>query len=88
MSTTPPSATRSAGRTRAPVSQRASMVDPEQLHRSDTTLRAGTPRWPPTEGETTSSPLMPRDAVPAHRLYFRLLAMASPQLDTGRNLLL
>ena len=49
---------------------------------------AGTPRWPHTGGETTQSLQIPRDAVPARLSYFRLLAMASPQLDARRKLLI
>jgi hypothetical protein len=82
MSTTPPSAVRSARRTHAVVSRRASTAAPEELHRSGTTPRAGAPRWPHTGGETTQSLHIPRDAMPARRSYFRLLAMASPQLGT------
>ena len=44
MSTTPPSAARSARRTHAVGSRRASTAAPEELHRSGTTPRAGTPR--------------------------------------------
>src|SRR2546421_12420845 len=87
-STTLPSAARSARRTRALVSQRASTADPEELHPSGTTPRAGTPRWPHTGGETASSLQMPCDALPARLSSFRLLAMASPHLDARRNLLI
>ena len=55
MSTTPPSAARSARRTYAVVSRRASTADPEELHRSGTTPRAGAPRWPHTGGATTQA---------------------------------
>ena len=41
-----------------------------------------------TGGETTQSLHMPRDARPAHLSSFRLLAMASPQLDAHRKLLI
>src|SRR5437016_3756513 len=87
-STTLPSAARSARRTRALVSQRVSTADPEAWHRSGTTPRAGTPRWPHTGGETTSSLHMPRDAMPARLFYFRLLTMAALQLDARRKLLI
>jgi hypothetical protein len=43
MSTTLPFAALSVRRTRALVSQRATTADPEELHRSGTTPRAGTP---------------------------------------------
>ena len=61
---------------------------PEELHRSGTTPRAGTPRWPHTGGATASSLHIPRDALPARLSSFRLLAMASPQLDARRKLLI
>src|SRR5262245_55226718 len=51
-STTPPSAVRSAHRAPAGASRQVSTADPEALHRSGTTPRAGTPRWPHTGGET------------------------------------
>jgi len=82
MPTTPLSAVRSARGTHALVSQRASTADSEALHRSGVTPRAGTPRWPHTGEETT------RHAMPARLPSFRLLAMASPQLDARRNLLI
>src|SRR2546429_2028588 len=87
-STPPPSAARAARRTQAGVSRRASTADPEAWHRSGTTPRAGTPRWPYTGGETTPSLHMPRDAMPARLFYFRLLTMAALQLDARRKLLI
>src|SRR5262252_8944568 len=85
MSTTPPSAVRSARCTHAVVSRWASTADPEALHRSGTTPQAGTPRWPHTGGETTPSLHMPRDARPARLSSLRLLAMASPPRDARRR---
>src|SRR6266446_6598703 len=79
--TTPPSTTRSARRTTAVVSRRASTADPEQLHRLGITPRAGTPRWPHMGGEMNPALHIPRDAIPPRLSYFLLLAMASPQLD-------
>jgi len=72
----------------AGASLQTSTADPEQLHRSGTPPRAGTPQWPRTGGETTQSLQMPRDARPACRSSFRLLAMASPQLAARRKLLI
>jgi hypothetical protein len=88
MSTTPPSAARSARRAHAGASLQASMADPEELHRSGSTPRAGTPQWPHMGGETTQSLQIPRAAMPARLSSFRLLAMASPQLDARRKLLI
>src|SRR5712691_11659415 len=45
-------------------------------------------QWPHTGGETTPSLHIPRDARPASLSYFRLLAMASPQLEARRKLLI
>src|SRR5215467_6465083 len=86
--TTPPSTTRPVRCTHAGVSLQTSTADSEALHRSGTPLRAGTPRWLHTGGETTPSLQIPRDARPARRSSFRLLAMASPQLDARRKLLI
>ena len=88
MSTTPPSAARSARRLHAVESRRVSTADPEELHRSGTTPPAGTSRWPYTGGETPQSLQSPRDTMPVRRSYFRLLAMASLQLGARRNLLM
>ena len=87
-STTPPSAARSARCTHAGASQQTSTADPEELYHSGTPPRAGTTRWPHTGGETTQALQVPRDARPARRSSFRLLAMASPQLDARRKLLI
>jgi hypothetical protein len=85
-STPPPSAACSARRTPAVGVREASTAAPEAWHRSDTTSRAGTPRWPHTGGGTTQSFLIPHEAMPAFLSSFRLLAMASPHLDARRNL--
>ena len=61
---------------------------PEAWHRLGTTPRAGTPGRPLTGGETAESLHMPRDAMPVHLSSFRLLAMASPQPDARRKLLI
>ena len=66
----------------------ASTADSEELHRSGTTLQAGTPRWPHPGGETTQSLHIPRDAVPARLSSSCFLAMASPHLEARRKLLL
>ena len=87
-STTPPSAARSARRTPAGASRRVSTAAPEAWHRSGTTPRAGTPRWPHTRGETTQALHMSRAAMPARLASFRLLAMASPPLDARRKLVI
>src|SRR5262245_14414582 len=52
-STTAPAAARAARRAQAGASWQSSTAAPEALHRSGTTPRAGTPRWPHTGGETT-----------------------------------
>ena len=88
MSKTPPSTARSARRIYAVESRRVSTADPEELHRSGTTPRAGTSRWPHTGGETTQSLQSPRDTMPVRRSYFRLLAMAPLQLGDRQNLLI
>src|SRR5689334_14311987 len=85
--TPPPSAVRSARRTQAVVSQRASTPDPKEVHRSGITPRAGTPRWLHLGGERNQALHLPRAAMPARLCYFRLLAMASPHLDARRKLL-
>ena len=78
-----------ARRTHAVVcTERVHTAAPEQLQCSGTTPRPGTIRWPHTGGETTPSLQMPRDARPARLSSFRLLAMASPQLDARRKLLI
>src|SRR5215471_7939824 len=87
-SITPPSTVRSARCTPAGVLRWASTADPEEWHRSGTIPQAGTPRWPHTERETAQALHIPRDAVSAHLSSFRLLAMASPQLDARWNLLI
>src|SRR5262249_15398694 len=63
-------------------------ADPAEWHRSGTTPRAGIPRWPHTGGETNRSLQIPRDARPTHLSSFRLLTMASPQLDTRQKILI
>src|SRR5262245_32826925 len=63
-------------------------LPPEAWHRSGTTPRAGTPRWPHTGGETPQAPRMPRDTRLARLSSFRLLAMASPHLEAGQTLLI
>jgi hypothetical protein len=79
---------RSARRAHAGVPWQASTVDPEELHRSGTTPRQGTPRWPHVGGETSQSLYMPRAAMPVHLSYCRLLAIASPHLDARWTLLI
>jgi len=81
-------AARSALCTHVGASLQTSTAAFEELHRSGPPPRAGTPRWPHTGGETTPSLQMPRDARPAHRSSYRLLAMTSPQLDARRKLLI
>jgi hypothetical protein len=61
---------------------------PEAWHRSGTTPRAGTPRWPYTGGETPQALHMPREARPARLASCRLLVMASPPRDARWKLLL
>jgi hypothetical protein len=88
LATTPPSAACSARRTPAVVSRQASTAAPEAWHRSGTTPRRGTSRWPHAGGETPQSLPIPRDVMPARLSYFRLPAMASPHLDARRKLLI
>ena len=88
MSTTPPSAARSARCIHAVESRRASTAAPEELHRSGTIPRSGTPQWSHTGGETTQSLQNPRDVRPARRFYFRLPAMASLPLEARWKLLI
>src|SRR5262249_6491383 len=52
-STTAPAAARAARRAHAGASRQSSTADPEALHRSGTTPRAGAPGWPHRGGETT-----------------------------------
>src|SRR5215470_9268540 len=72
MSTTSRTAARSIRRTRAIVSQRASTVDPQTLHRSGTTPRAGPPRWAHTRGATPQAFHFLRDTMPCHPQIFNL----------------
>src|SRR5229473_3685931 len=76
--TTPPSAARSARCAHAGASLQTSTADPEELHRSGTLSRSGTPRWRTREEKRPNRLTIPRDAMPARLSYFRLLAMASP----------
>src|SRR5215831_17285013 len=69
-STTPPSAAHAARRTHVGRSRRVSTSDPEELHCSGTTPRAGTPQWPHTGGETTQALHIPRDAMPGPPILF------------------
>src|SRR5713101_8147556 len=78
MSTTPPSAARSARYAHAGASLQTSTADPEELHRSGTLSRSGTTRWRTREEKRPNRLTMPCDAMPARLSYFRLLAMASP----------
>jgi hypothetical protein len=63
-------------------------ADPEAWHRSGTTPRAGTSRGRIREEKRPNRCTIPRDALPARLSYFRLLAMASPQLDARWKLLI
>src|SRR5712691_11915636 len=76
-STTPPFAARSARRTQAVVSRRASMAAPKALHRSGPAPRSGTTRWSTREEKRPNRRTIPRDARPALLSSFRLRAMAS-----------
>ena len=88
MYTTLPSAARSARRAYAVVPRQASTAAPEEWHRSCTTPRRGTPRWPHVGGETPQSLSIPLDVMSVCLSYFRLLAIASPHLDARRKLLI
>ena len=88
MSTTPSAAARSARCIYAVESQRASTAAPEELHRSCTIPRSGTPRWSQTGGETTQSLQNPRDVRPARRSSFRLPAMVLLPLEARWKLLI
>src|SRR6266705_409480 len=76
--TTPPSATRLARCAPAGASLHTFTAAPEELHRSGTLSRSGTPRWRTREEKRPNRLTMPRDALPARLSSFRLLAMASP----------
>src|SRR5215472_10530803 len=67
---------------------RRSRLPPEELPRSGTAPRAGTPRWLHTGGETPQAFQIPRGARLAGLSSFRLLAMASLHLDARRKLLI
>src|SRR5688572_11062425 len=69
-------------------SRRASTADSDELYRTETTPRVGTPRWPHTGGETTQSHQNPYDVMSARRSDFRLPAMASLPLATHQKLLI
>jgi hypothetical protein len=77
MSTTSPSAVRSARRAHAGASLQVSMAAPEELHRSGTLSRSGILRWRTREEQRSHHLAMPRDALPTRLSSFRLLAIAS-----------
>ncbi len=79
MSTTPPSAVRSARCTYAGASLQTSTAAPEAWHRSGTRSRSGTTRWRTREEQRPHHLTIPRDAMPTRLPSFRLLAMASPR---------
>ena len=79
MSTTPPSAVRSAHCAYAGASLQTSTADPEAWHRSGTLSRSGTTRWRTREEQRPNHLTMPRDAMRTRLSSFRLLAMASPR---------
>src|SRR5207244_8287365 len=87
-STTPPSAARSARCAHAGASLQTSTAAPEEWHRSGPLSRSGTTRWRTREEKRPNRLIIPRDALPARLSSFRLLAMASPQLDARRKLLI
>src|SRR2546427_5961350 len=73
-STTPPSATRLARCAPAGASLQTFTAAPEELHRSGTLSRSGTPRWRTREEQRPNRLPMPRDALLACLSDFRLLA--------------
>src|SRR4249919_2885044 len=75
--TTPPSAARSARCAQAGASLQTSTAAPEELHRSGTLARSGTPRWRTREEKRPNRLTIPRDALLARLSSFRLLAIAS-----------
>src|SRR4029434_4463463 len=60
--TTPPSAARSACCAHAGASLQTSTAAPEELHRSGTLSRSGTPRWRTREEKRPNRLTIPRDA--------------------------
>jgi hypothetical protein len=83
-----PSATHSSCCVYAGASLQRPTADSEEMHRSGTLSRSGTTRWPTPEEKRPKRLTMPRDARPARLSSFRLLALASLQLDARRNLLI
>src|SRR2546430_5019136 len=76
--TTPSSAARSARCAHAGASLQTSAAAPEEVHRSGTLSRSGTPRWRTREEQRPNRLTIPRDALLARLSSFRLLAIASP----------